>query len=90
MRKTKIYIGRNKGIDKFGRNKLKKVPSVLKNFFLLQMRRWAEVQQLKISMNSTIGMASKALEPKGYESALERRVGISKRFHSGGYHGGMV
>lgn len=90
MRKTKIYIGRNKGIDKFGRNKFKKMPSVLKNFFLLQMRRWAEIQQLKINMNSTFGMACQALEPKGYQSALERRIGISKRFNSGGYHGGMV
>jgi len=90
MRKSKIYIGRNKGIDKFGRNKLKKMPSVLKNYFLLQIRRWAEIQQLKINMNSTFGMASQALESKGYETALERRIGISKRFHSGSYHGGMV
>lgn len=90
MRKTKIYIGKNKGVDKFGFNKDARVPSILKKFFQLQRRRWYSIQSLKLNMNSSIGLACKAIYPIGYKSSLDERVAITKRFNSGGYHGGLI
>lgn len=90
MRKNKIYIGRNKGVDRYGRNRERKIPSILRKFFALQVQRQTAMFDLKVAMNSVIGAASRALEPAGYEKALKQRREILARFNSGGYHGGLV
>lgn len=94
MRKVKVYFGRNKNINQYGKTTNKPesvwaVPRLLRKYFDLQLSRYFDIQQLKLRMNGVVGARAVPTAPPAdsefFGKLLEERRQLKQKFMSGNF-----
>jgi len=58
MKIKKQYIGKRRGVDKYGKSKIDgtwAVPRLLRTYYIFKANLWFLIQQIKFTENSTVG-----------------------------------